>query len=83
MMMVDDDDDHWRRRRRRKDGDRDGCWWCLWWMILGLLQVFESEKLRLSVVSPPLIEGGRVVGIAANSSLTFARRGPYSVCTGG
>lgn len=34
-------------------------------------QVFESEKLRLSLVSPPLIEGGRVVGIATHGSNTF------------
>lgn len=34
-------------------------------------QVFESEKLRLSIVAPPLIKGGRVVAIAAQGSRTF------------
>jgi len=34
-------------------------------------QVFESEKLRLSLVSPQLIEGGRVVAIAVKGSTTF------------
>ena len=34
-------------------------------------QVFESEKLRLSIVAPPLIEGGRVINMAAQGSRTF------------
>lgn len=34
-------------------------------------QVFEADKLRLAVVAPPRVEGGRVVAIQASKSRTF------------
>lgn len=33
--------------------------------------MFEAEKLRLAVVAPPRVEGGRVVAIQASKSRTF------------
>ena len=34
-------------------------------------QVFEADKLRLAVVAPPRVEGGRVVAIQTSKSRTF------------
>lgn len=36
-----------------------------------LSQVYEHEKLRISLVSPPRIEGGRVVAVVAQGNRTF------------
>ena len=34
-------------------------------------QVFEADKLRLAIVAPPLLEGGKVVAVQATKSRTF------------